>query len=81
VVVPDTLSDDLRRRVAAVVQEQSPVWGMKVLHEETGLTLVQSKALALHLARRPGHCQRCDGPIPESEVAHCAHCGSLTITW
>lgn len=54
---------------------------MKLLHDEAAMSLVDAKAVAFHLARRNGHCQRCGEAIEAKEYTHCFRCGSLTITW
>jgi hypothetical protein len=81
IVVPDDLPLEIRRRAGEIVRGGSGIGAMKLLHDETSMSLRDGKALVLHLARRHGHCQRCDADIPEGEVAYCAKCKSLTITW
>ena len=79
--VPDTLSEELRRRAAEIVRGGSGIHAMKMLRDEASVSLVDAKAIVFHLARRRGHCQRCDGEIEPRELAYCPKCRSLTITW
>jgi hypothetical protein len=81
IVIPDDLSADIRRRAAEIVRAGSGVGAMKLFHDETSMSLREGKALALHLARRRGHCQRCGAEIELVEIAQCGKCNSLTITW
>ena len=79
--VPETLSPELRSQAAAIVQRGSGAEAMKLLHDEAGVSLADAKAIVFHLARRPGHCQRCGADIVPGETAYCPQCQSLTITW
>jgi len=79
--VPDELPVDLRRRAAEIVRGGSGVKAMILLHKQGSLSLADAKAITFHLARRIGHCQRCDADIETLETAYCAKCKALTITW
>jgi hypothetical protein len=79
--VPDDLPEALRMSFAEIVRGGSILRGVEALRREGGLPLDQAKALAMHLARRKGHCQKCDAEIGDGERALCARCKALTITW
>jgi hypothetical protein len=81
ILVPDDLPAELRQRAADLVRGGSGVGAMKLFHDETSMSLKEGKALAMHLARRDGYCQRCNADVSPGETAHCGKCRSLTITW
>ena len=81
IVVPDDLTPELRRQVGETVHGGSPLVAVKLLRDHVPMTLRDAKALVFHLARRNGHCQRCDAALELTEVANCPRCRALTITW
>jgi hypothetical protein len=81
IVVPDELTPELKRQAADTVRGGSGAVAMKLLHDHAAMSLHDAKALVLHLARRPGHCQRCDASLQVAELAYCSRCRALTITW
>jgi hypothetical protein len=81
IVVPDNLASDIRERAGASVRAGSALKAMQLLRTEASMSLEDAKAVAFHLARREGHCQKCDTRVSEDEYALCGRCGSLTISW
>jgi len=81
IVNVDDVPESFRQRAAACVQSGSVVSAVRLLHSEAGQPLGNAKALAQHLAKRPGLCQRCGRSIGTAELASCSKCKALTVSW
>jgi hypothetical protein len=71
----------VRRRAAQLVVDDAVFEAVKLLHREAGLALVDAKAVAFHLSKEAGRCQRCHAAIEPYESAQCAKCKAVTISW
>ena len=72
---------EVRVRTAELVRGSSVLLAARFLNEQTSMPLSESKAVAMHLSRQKGCCQRCRTEIGVGEVTHCPKCRALTITW
>jgi hypothetical protein len=79
VVWPQTLSSEKKKHLAEQTR-QSTVIGAKLAKENLGLDLTEAKALAVHITRTPGKCNRCSRPIP-GEIAVCSQCRAANLDW
>ena len=81
IVLPEEPTQELRRQVADTVRAGSALAAVQILHDQSAMALKDAKALVFHMARRNGHCQRCDASVELVELARCPRCRALTITW
>jgi hypothetical protein len=52
---------------------------IRLIRDATGTGLRESKATVLHLVRNPGHCHKCQDPLPSGDLVECPGCRSLNI--
>ncbi|MCI0377087.1 MAG: hypothetical protein L0215_05750 [Gemmataceae bacterium] len=68
---PTVIAPAVSQEVASLLRSGNPIAAIRRLREETGLGLPDAKAVALHVTREPGKCQRCGAALAAVAAVVC----------
>jgi|ERR1017187_3828571 hypothetical protein len=76
--VPESLPLDVLSEALALRQAGNTLQAVSAIARSGCADLQEAKHFVLHLPERPGHCARCDKPLPTGAV-ECPVCHSVTL--
>jgi hypothetical protein len=71
----------VRSEIADLFRGTDAIRAIRLLREQTGLSLRDAKAVYYHISKRPGQCHRCGGELVAGGTVLCERCNSLNLDW
>lgn len=78
--IPD-FSNYEKSKILEIMNQNSDLKVIPLIHEMTKLSMKDSKALCFHINKLTGHCHRCNYDRLVGENVTCPKCKSLNLNW
>ncbi len=78
---PTHLDSVVAREVASQIRRNLLIGIRHLMKKSEGLGLPDAKAVAHHVTREPGKCQRCGAALASTGIVTCPKCRALNYNW
>jgi predicted Zn-ribbon and HTH transcriptional regulator len=74
------IDEALKTEIAKIARQQSVVMAIERLNSATQMGFRDSKAVGMHITKKPGVCSRC-GQQLDRKQGNCPKCGAVNLDW
>jgi hypothetical protein len=77
--VPAWMDAAVRREIVGLFRRNDAIRAIRLLREQTGLSLRDAKAVYYHVSKQAGKCHRCGGELLVGGTVACGRCNSINL--
>ena len=80
-LAPTSMDAAVRREIASLFRQADSIRAIRLLREQTGLSLGDSKGVYYHISKQLGECHRCGATLAGGSTVVCGLCKSINLNW
>src|SRR5215472_14242795 len=80
-LVPVVTDPLVRHEIAVLFRRADAIRAIRLLREQTGLSLRDAKGVQYHISKQAGKCHRCGEELVDGGTVVCGRCRSVNLNW